>query len=64
MGSRCMITYPGEVNNHYGMAMGGLGTGTLAIDHAGRFQEVRVQNNWTQALPEQDQPGSFFSIHT
>lgn len=32
------------------MALGGLGTGTLALDHAGRFQEVRLQNNWRVRL--------------
>ncbi|MHC4871482.1 MAG: GH116 family glycosyl-hydrolase [Planctomycetota bacterium] len=63
MTSRTCISYPGEVNKHYGMALGGLGTGSIGIDHAGRFQEVRVQNNWSSRLP--DTPaGSFFSIYT
>ena len=42
----CAINYEGELNEKTGMAMGGLGTGTLTLDHAGRFKEIRVQNNW------------------
>ncbi len=44
--NNCAIVYQGEVNDKLGMAMGGLGTGTLEIDRAGRFQNILVQNNW------------------
>jgi len=40
------ISYEGAVNEKVGMAMGGLGTGTIEIDRAGRFRDIRVQNNW------------------
>lgn len=63
------ITYDGELTEmtedvHCGMAMGGLGTGTLAIDRAGRFADIHVQNNWTDQRKRQTPAGSFISLHT
>ena len=61
------ITYDGELTAitedvHCGMAMGGLGTGTLAIDRAGRFADIHVQNNWTDK--KRPAPaGTFLSVH-
>ncbi len=63
MTAQTQIHYSGEINNHTGMALGGLGTGTLAIDHAGRFQDICVQNNW-RTKRQVSPAGSFFAIHT
>ncbi|MBN1256519.1 MAG: hypothetical protein JXA52_02300 [Planctomycetes bacterium] len=57
------IVYEGEVNELLGMAMGGLGTSTLEIDRAGRFQNVRVQNMWIGKLWP-TQLSRFLSVHT
>jgi len=61
------ITYPGEVSDKTGMFLGGIGTGCLSIDRAGRFQEIRLQNNWEGRfegrLPSYP-AGSFFSVYT
>jgi uncharacterized protein (DUF608 family) len=57
------ITYPGEVNDKIGMAMGGLGTSTIEIDRAGRFQGLRCQNWWTDMRPRPIPACDFFSIH-
>ncbi len=66
------VTYEGSIYDpdpqdpkslrYLGMAMGGLGTGTLEIDRAGRFAGIRVQNNWM----DKHRPtpvGTFLSAH-
>lgn len=60
------ISYQGAVNDKTGMYLGGLGTGCVSIDRAGRFQDMRLQNNWEGELVHKAPHypvGSFFSVY-
>lgn len=54
------ITFRGEITEKLGLSLGGLGTGTLEIDRAGRFRRLAVQNNWCTPV---DPVASFLSLH-
>jgi|GEM_PF-1317211 len=62
------IVYKGELTDiteqrRLGVSMGGLGTGTLEIDRAGRIANICVQNNWADKK-RVSPAGTFFSVHT
>ena len=61
-GPRSGITYEGSRGSELGMALGGLGTSTLEIGRNGAFQGLRLQNDWSAAIPPTPL-GTFLSLH-
>jgi uncharacterized protein (DUF608 family) len=56
------IAYEGALGAPLGMALGGLGTSTLEIGRDGAFQNVRVQNDWSEPIPPTP-AGTFLAVH-
>ena len=56
------ITYEGRTGAELGMALGGLGTSTLEIGRDGAFQNIRVQNEWSDPIGPTP-AATFLSIH-
>jgi uncharacterized protein (DUF608 family) len=56
------ITYEGALRAPLGLALGGLGTSTLEIGRDGAFQNIRLQNDWTENIPRTP-AGTFLSVH-
>ena len=56
------ITYEGATGDELGMALGGLGTSTMEIGRNGAFQNLRMQNEWTDVAPETPE-ASFLSVY-
>lgn len=44
------FVFKGQADDKHGMSMGGIGTGTLSLDRAGRFQDITVQNHMAGRL--------------
>ncbi len=56
------ITYEGATGDELAMPLGGLGTSTLEIGRNGAFQNLRMQNEWTDPSPVTPD-ASFLSVH-